>query len=409
MRIFGRRFLLSIATTLAAVTIASAQTFDGLNSEYANPFLMKRADQLEDEATKPKISTVAPDAKGLFEAVDPATYRVGPGDYLQIVLGPKSSFVSVNPEGYVIVESAPPVRVAGMTLLAAKNEIQKAVATQFKSERIHVTLAQAKVFQVSLSGEVVNPGLYSFESGVRLSSALERAGGFSYVASRHVIITGADGKTRECDLGAYFRDGDLAQNPYLNQGDRVLATSVDFSGNVMYVRGEKGLRAIQASSGENLEMILRRYQGSKGVLEWFSVRIYDGDKYRETVLRKDAASYVPAAGSVLEPFTQKKVVFVGGTVVQPGFIDYDPSYGAYDYIAKAGITINTKRDLRDAQILDASGRLREVKSAKDPVYPGDHIWVPRSGEAKTRDYVGLISSISSLAVAVATLYLLIGN
>ena len=406
---FLNRFVVPGMAILLLAASTQAQSFDGLNPEYANPFLFKRSQLPVSEPGNSKISAVAQEREGLFEAVDEAEYIVGPGDYFQVVTGSKSEFVSVNPEGFVILESAPPIHVALMTLVQAKREIQKTLATQYKGDWIHVSLAQAKVFQVSMTGEVSSPGLYSFESGIRLSSALVHAGGFSYLASRRISIIGSNGETRDYDLSSYFSEGNLSQNPYLKQGDRIIAPRVNFSGNVVYVRADKGLRAVEAAQGESLEEILRRHENFSAVWEWISVRVYEGDQLKEIVLRKDAAGYVPASGSVLEPVTLKKAVFVGGTVVQPGIFDYDPTLSIGDYISKAGVTVNTVRDLGEATVIDASGNVRKVDARHGLIFPGDHIWVPRSTEAKTRDYVGLISSVSSLAVAIATLVLLIST
>jgi protein involved in polysaccharide export with SLBB domain len=101
-------------------------------------------------------------------------------------------------------------------------------------------------------------------------------------------------------------------------------------------------------------------------------------------------------------------VFVGGTVITPGAIAYNPTFTVLDYIAKAGITVNTGSADR-VVILDAMGQSRQVNARKEAPKPGDHILVPRSFEAKTRDYVGLTAAVSSLAVAIATFLVLLNQ
>lgn len=371
--------------------------------------LLRRSATMQAAPQKDKLSAISSEVRGFFEAVNETTYVVGPGDYFQVIFGDKSVYVEVNSEGYVAIEAVAPVKVSGISLLQAKQAIQRGVSTQYRADKVHVTLAQAKVFQVSISGEVDRPGLYSFGAGTRLSQMMKEIGGFAFLGTQRLVVTSATGKTREVDLGEYFLNGNLEHNPYLNQGDRILATRLDFSGDIIYVRSEKRFRPMQIHSGESLEQILRRHQDFMGTWEWNSVKVFQGDKYLETVLRAEAGTYFPKPGVLIDVRNMKDVVFVGGTVVQPGDFAFDPRFSAFDYIAKAGITINTSKNLRASSIISADGKSRDINSSTDPIQPGDHIWVPRSTEAKTRDYIGLIASISSLGVAIATLFVLTGS
>lgn len=405
MRIIGRALL--IIAVFAAFLDAPAVFADGA----VTPGSFDAISTLRPAPSmpQPKVAVVAPEHDGLFEAVNETTYVVGPGDYFQITYGGKAEMAFVNSEGIVVIGTLPALSVGGKTLLQAKQEIRRSVSAQFKGDRIDVTLAQAKVFQVSITGEVGAPGIYTVATGTRVASLLDRVGGFSFLATRGLRITSSSGATRELDLGEYYRTGDLSQNPDLNQGDRVFAPSVDLSGNVVYVRNESGTRVVQALPGENLEQILRRFQNFRNGWEWLDVRIYQDGRYRETVERKDASAYIPHPGDVLEVQSSKNVVFVGGMVLQPGYFAYNPSFNVQDYIALAGVTVGTGNATRGVEVIDAQGKVRKIDAKSGPLHPGDHIVVPRSGEAATRDYVGLFSSISGVAVALATLYVLIGT
>lgn len=405
MRIIGRALL--VIAVFAAFLDAPAVFADGV----VTPGSFDAISTLRPAPSmpQPKVVAVAPERDGLFEAVNETTYVVGPGDYFQIMYGGKADMAFVNSEGVIIVGALPALSVGGKTLLQAKQEIRRAVSGQFKGDHIDVTLAQAKVFQVSVAGEVGAPGIYTVATGARVAGLLDHAGGFSFLATRGLRITSSSGTTREVDLGEYYRSGDLSQNPYVNQGDRIFAPAVDLSGNVVYVRNESGTRVVQAMPGENLEQILRRYQNFRNGWEWLDVRVYEDGRYRETVARKNASSYVPRPGDVLEVQSAKNVVFVGGMVLQPGYFGYNPAFNVQDYIALAGVTVGTGSATRSVEVIDAQGKIRRVDAKSGPLHPGDHIVVPRSGEAATRDYVGLFSSISGVAVALATLYVLIGT
>ncbi len=400
---WGAAFLVFLGSTVFAQDNAiSVGGFDAL-SQMRSP---------TGSVIQPRIPLLSPEHEGgFFEAVNETTYVVGPGDYFQIFVGGKISMAYVNSEGVLSIEGlSAPVPVGGKSLRQAKEEIRRATSSRFRNESIHVTLAQAKAFQVSLLGEVVHPGFHTVPAGTRLTTLLDRTGGFTFQATRRLRIVSASGEEREVDLGEYFRNGDLSHNPYLNQGDRIYAPGVDLSRDVVYVRAENGLRAMQVEPGENLESILRRQQNFRNSWEWLSVRVFEeGDRYVETVERKDASRYVPRSGTILEPLSPKRMVFVGGMVLQPGYHAYNPAFRVQDYIALAGVTVSTGKHKWNVQIIDAEGKTRKATDANGQVFPGDHILVPRSGEAATRDYVTLFSSISGVAVALATFYVLVST
>lgn len=350
-----------------------------------------------------------PEQRPVFGAVDESTYVVGPGDHFHIGTGVRFFSVVVGPEGYLVVEGAPPIRVEGLVLRDARARILDALSRHYKRESLHVRLSQAKRFQILVAGAVNGPGLHVMEPGARASNALEAAGGYSVHAARDLMLVRADGKTETVDLRGFYLDGDLSRNPLLRQGDRLVAPALEAGKPAIGVREGAHVIRVPLHEGETYEEFILRYDGYRAVRPWTSVRVFGDDGKLQAVIPRDEASSRPVApGAVLEIQSAKAQVFIGGMVVRPGAFDYNPTMTAMDYLALSGITVNTS-DVRRIRVLGADGTKRKVNVARDPLRPGDHILVPRSFEAAFRDHIMIISAISSLAVAIATFVVLTGE
>jgi protein involved in polysaccharide export with SLBB domain len=347
-------------------------------------------------------------APAMFGVVDDATYIVGPGDVFYVAFGTKNFDTPVGPDGNVIVASFPPILVGNKSLAEAKKILSEKLSRYYKAGGIYVTLSGAKKFQVSVTGAINQPGMYVATAGSRVSNVIQSAGGVSRQASHQVVLRHASGESEKVSLGAYYRDGNLSQNPYLSQGDQVFVAGIDYSAPFVYVQNEKGNRLVQLLPDDDLESLVARASDFEKAKDWDHVNIYKDGVFLEKITRSSGRVYSPKNGTTLEVRATQLYVFVGGTVITPGAIRYNPTFTALDYIAKAGITINTGNADR-VTVIDAQGRAREINAKIETPKPGDHILVPRSYEAKTRDYVGLTASVSSLAVAIATFLVLLNQ
>jgi protein involved in polysaccharide export with SLBB domain len=318
------------------------------------------------------------EAPPMFGVVDEASYIVGPGDIFYVAVGTQNFDTPVGPDGTVIVASFPPIPVNNKTLAEAKKILSDKLQRYYKAGGIYIAL-----------------------SGSRVSDVILSADGTSRQASHQITLRHASGKTEKFSLAGYYRDGDLSQNPYLAQGDQVFVTGIDYSQPIVYVQNEKGVRVVQLTNGDDLESVVSRASDFTKAKDWDHVNVYKDGKFREKVLRSNGRSFKPEGGTTLEVRATQLYVFVGGTVLSPGSIVYNPTFTILDYIAKAGITQNTG-DSRRVVVLDAAGERRSVDAKTESPRPGDHIIVPRSYEAKARDYITIMVSLGSLAVAVVT-------
>jgi protein involved in polysaccharide export with SLBB domain len=392
---------LSLAFCLVALVCgASAQEYGEVGEARPYGGGMSAPTERATAASKASAPTLNADAAA-FAAVDESTYVVGPGDILYIALGSRSLYAPVGPDGNVIIESFPPISVDRKTLVAAKRAVMENLSRFYKGGAIYIALAGAKKFQVSITGSINVPGLYTMEPGARLLNLIAAAGGASIHSSFKVTIHRASGESIEIDRGDYFITNDVNKDPLLVQGDQVFLHEFDYGEPLIYLRDGASFKPLQIDPGETVAQLLAKADGFSNPRPWDYIDVYKDDIFAKRILRSEAATYVPEAGVTLDVGLTKGVVFVRGTVISPGMVPYNASFTVYDYMALAGVTTNTG-NLEHVDVRDARGKTRKVDPARGTLLPGDHILVPRSFEAKTRDYVGLVVSISSLAVAIAT-------
>src|SRR5215217_6653220 len=325
------------------------------------------------------------EANTVFEIVDDNAYIVGPGDILYVSMGVRGYKILVSPDGAAIIDAYPPVKVSGKTLAETRKVLTQTYQRYYKGGPIQVALAQAKRFQVSVTGAVNASGMHVVGAGSRLSQVIRIAGNFSRQASSRAVIRDAAGKETRVDLGAYYRDGDLSQNPYVQQGDHIFLEEIDYAQPMVYVQSERGTRTVQIAQGDDVQAIVARSVDFENAPSWDHLNVFKDGKLLKRVERSEASKYTPPAGSTIEVRTTQMLVFVGGAVLAPNAYPYNPTFTILDYLSRAGITYNSA-SAKDVTVIDAKGDVRKVKANKESPRPGDHILLPRSVEAKTRDW-----------------------
>jgi protein involved in polysaccharide export with SLBB domain len=125
-------------------------------------------------------------------AVDPDTYRLGPGDQLAVGVTartPTAFTVTVSPAGNVFVPTVGDVAVAGQTVSQAQDALTTALSRVRKAGTYSVSLrlTQLRRIRIQVLGEVEKPSVYRVGPTTRLLEALARAGGLTAIASRRHI------------------------------------------------------------------------------------------------------------------------------------------------------------------------------------------------------------------------------
>lgn len=176
--------------------------------------------------------------------IDPASYRLGPGDELMLHYRGRTSLTQrlvVNPEGQVYVPDVGPVSVAGRTLDEGRKVIRTAAGRVVNRISIDIELVTVRSFKVSVTGEVRQPGIYPATGATRLYELIRRAGGLTdSAAARDIrLVDQKSGLTTSIDLLPFLLRGEArGSNPYVGDGSTLLVPRrsrwVDVEGAVLH-------------------------------------------------------------------------------------------------------------------------------------------------------------------------------
>ncbi len=204
-----------------------------------------------------------------YNAPAPASYMLGPGDEVVIdIWGATVSNVvaTVENDGSITMQDLGPVYIAGMTLADAQVHLKDQLSRLYSGLHeggdtfLRLSINKIKGVSVSVSGEVVTPGVYTIPSLSSISSALFMAGGVRDNASvRNVAIYRQGKKVATFDLYAMIFKGRINENLRLQEGDVIYVPSYS---SVISVRGAVAQQMrYEMREGETVEDALLFAQG----------------------------------------------------------------------------------------------------------------------------------------------------
>jgi len=153
-------------------------------------------------------------------------YRVGPGDILDVQIAGRleviRSQVAVDLEGAVNMPPLGSIPLSGLTLLEAHRRIAARAHAIYKFVDVTVAVVAPRTFEITVSGEVERPGTMTVSATRRLHEVTLEAGGVTPRGSlRRVLVARKSGQA-EMDLLRFELRGDLSQNPFVEEGMRIL-------------------------------------------------------------------------------------------------------------------------------------------------------------------------------------------
>ena len=187
-------------------------------------------------------------AQATTNSVNQDVYILGPGDQLQLTLldpgaaGLSGSFEILN-DGSASLALVGNVVLDGLSINQATSWLESLYGQLLLRPKLNLRVVRPRPLQVSVIGEVENPGLYtltnseSSQTGVAASisglptvvTALQKAGGLTLNADLSNVllqrrIPGSSRQLRETrlDLITLLKLGDKLQNPFLFDGDTLL-------------------------------------------------------------------------------------------------------------------------------------------------------------------------------------------
>ncbi len=146
---------------------------------------------------------------------DDTNYRLGPGDKLHVqVLGSEdlTGDYVVGDNGAIGSPLIGDVRAAGLTRAQLEREIEKRLAEGYlKNPKVSVTILAYRPFYIY--GEVAKPGEYPFANGMRVTSAVATAGGYTYRANESYVVVTRNGQQRKALPNTPIQPDDIIRVP----------------------------------------------------------------------------------------------------------------------------------------------------------------------------------------------------
>jgi protein involved in polysaccharide export with SLBB domain len=180
-----------------------------------------------------------------IESPQLSRYRLGPGDAISVIVQRFSDLsfqASINPEGNIVVPLVGTISVQGLTLEEAQEKIRIALDRYVISPSVVVSLAAQRPVQVTITGEIVRPGIYPIGSGTpRIGDAILVSGGSTMLADlRQVQIrrTLVDGSivSQNIDLYTPLQNGGQFPNLRLQDGDAIIVPRREVATDASYDR-----------------------------------------------------------------------------------------------------------------------------------------------------------------------------
>ncbi|HCN05787.1 MAG TPA: hypothetical protein DIS79_09215, partial [Bacteroidetes bacterium] len=163
--ITNNRLLWALVTFTIMVTGALAQSGSSIDIEKISS--AKNVPNLSALLTAEQLPT--------DDVVDPAIYRLGPGDVIAYQLtGPDltEKFTSITPENTILLERVGLIDCKGLTMASLRDTVMGRISKRGTGLEIFITLRRARLVYVSVRGDVPYPGTYAVPASMRIGTLL---------------------------------------------------------------------------------------------------------------------------------------------------------------------------------------------------------------------------------------------
>jgi len=418
----------------------------------ASCFLPLASSAYAQEATETPITSVVEPERNLEKPVISAEeYILMPGDSILITITGSTYYsyitgityegkTTINlpvtsittPTGiseprFDIVEAVP---IYNLNLNAAKDSLKNVFLKYFKGINIDITLLGMRTFIVYIAGEVKKPGIALARPIDRVSSIIDTVGSVTAIGSRSKIELRRGGKLfKMVNLSEFEKTGNTELNPYVQDRDLIFVPRVEKSVTVIgAVYGSSGyeLTPPELSTGKT-EFSSNNSGTTQGIYE-----LIEGEKVSDILTKARITPWADLAniyilrknenininfpsvladqdskddilmedGDILYVPRVNAVVYVQGSVANPGPYAFQPNLKASDYIGMAGGSLD-EASITEAYVRRGTTR---IAARKDPIIEqGDKIIVPRQLFRFWQDYFDIITTAGSLVLSYLTL------
>jgi polysaccharide export outer membrane protein len=157
-------------------------------------------------------------------------YKLNPGDVIEIIYRYTPEFnqtVTIQPDGFIVLEIVGELKVGGLTIEQARQEMLKKASVRLKDPEITLLLKEFQKPYFVVAGEVVQPGRFEMRENVTALQAIMLAGGFKDSAKSSQLlvfrkINSEMAEVRVLNLKSIKKTGDLENDFMLEAGDMIL-------------------------------------------------------------------------------------------------------------------------------------------------------------------------------------------
>ncbi len=238
---------------------------------------------------------------------------------------------------------------------------------------------------VSVTGEVVHPGTYGIQEGERLSSALNRAGGFRSDAYPHGLV---------------FERIQVRDLEQANRNQLLHQVEIDGSSLALIPESDPNDKNAKEAAVDQWQAALQKLQSAPPTGR-LTIRINkDIGHWANT-----SADIPIRAGDTIYIPKKPTFVMVDGSVYNPTAVAYKPGKSAGWYLQQAGGPTNmaNKRAIfvirADGSVAGGSGGMFSGSVTHDGLQPGDLVMVPEKAFSGTTKWKSTLES-AQLAYAV---------
>ncbi|MBI3258747.1 MAG: SLBB domain-containing protein [Ignavibacteriae bacterium] len=298
--------------------------------------------------------------------ISPQLYHIGPSDVLavQILAGASVEYLlSVTPENSILLPRIGEVSLNGKTLSQAKDTIIAIIQKRNSNAVVSVTLRKPRLCYVTIKGNVLSPGMYSFPASMKVSTAIKlanqegpsgaaatqtsrskppiseadkllfksSASGLSSFVARNITVLHSDGTSETADLEKAIAMGNAAADPLIRESDEIYVPFEASSNATIAITGAvRSPQIVSYKKGDKASLLLKLSRGASENARANSVFLVQNGERR--ALKTDANLNLTEpdielqAGSVIvvekenqqTGMRQQGIVEVTGNVKLPG-------------------------------------------------------------------------------------------
>ncbi len=260
--------------------------------------------------------------------VTPDNYTIAAGDELELYIygdRDEKQALTVQNDGTVQLAYIGPVKIGGMSYKDAKEHITAQLKHHFKTSSFKLVMSKYSSIQVTLIGDVKNPGIYNLSSFSTVKDVLIAAKGVRKSASVRDILVKRKGKVI-ADIDFYdllFHGKDIATT-LLKHGDIVIVKQAKI---LVSVDGYTNNSAIfELKKGESLAKLIYYAGGMKAEASSQAIKI---ERFSRNALMQTfqipyakAKSFVMQNGDKVYIYkldeSDDKSINIYGNVIRPG-------------------------------------------------------------------------------------------